>query len=55
MQTTSKSVRTAVNQDRQPPVSTFKTSLRDWQAKWKAQRAAQGTGATTARHQAVSA
>jgi len=31
----------SVNEDEQPPVATFKTSLRNWQARWKAQRTTQ--------------
>jgi hypothetical protein len=41
MQTTTKAVRASPNPDKQPCAATFKTSLREWQARWKAQRAAQ--------------
>jgi hypothetical protein len=30
----------SVNEDKQPPIATFKTSLRDWQVQYKARRAA---------------
>jgi hypothetical protein len=41
MQAPSKPGSPPVHEDKQPPVATFKTSLRDWQARYKARRAAQ--------------
>jgi hypothetical protein len=39
MQTASKPVLSSVKENKQLPVATFKNSLRDWRARWIAQRA----------------
>jgi len=41
MNASSKAGSPPVHEDKQPPVATFKTSLRDWQAQYKARRATQ--------------
>jgi hypothetical protein len=43
MKASSKPGSPPVQEDKQPPVATFKTSLRDWQAKYKARRVAQAS------------
>jgi hypothetical protein len=40
MQAASRPVARSVHEDQKPPAATFKTSLRDWQARYKAERAA---------------
>jgi hypothetical protein len=42
-----------VHEDKQPPVATFKTSLRDWQARYKARRAIQAPVSGKAHNQAA--
>jgi hypothetical protein len=41
MNAPSKPVSPSVPEDKQLPLATFKTSLRDWQARYKARRATQ--------------
>ena len=44
MQATKKRVCKSLNPAKPPAAATFKNSLREWQARWKAQRAAEGRG-----------
>jgi hypothetical protein len=48
MQASSKPISPSVPKDKQLPGVTFKNSLREWQARYKAQRAARGPAAGSA-------
>jgi hypothetical protein len=44
-----------MSDDKQLPIATFKTSLRDWQAQYKARRATQAPVSETAHNQTAPA
>lgn len=54
MEITRKTLAKVVEGDKQPPIATFKTSLRDWQNRWKAQRAERVVLPVEARRQPAS-
>ncbi len=51
MQAPGKPVSPPVHEDEQLPIATFKTSLREWQARYKARRAAQASASGKAPNQ----
>jgi hypothetical protein len=55
MKTPRKPVSPSVDEDQRPPVATFKTSLREWHARYKARRAAQAPVLEKADNQATPA
>jgi hypothetical protein len=53
MNAPSKPVSSSVHEDKQLPLATFKTSLRAWQARYKARRATQAPDTGKADNQAA--